>query len=91
MKASIDWNIGLIRAGKLHKEYGDPFDFIVTVMKQDRKAFLCGASGVFDKQTYAAVKKVLDTLDLDEVSWEKKNIKPRQINKKTGSKNEKTN
>lgn len=88
MKASIDWNVGLIRAGKDHHKYGDPFEFIVSIMRQDKKAFLMGASGTFNKETYQAVHEVLKTLDLEIVEWERKNIKPKRVRRDP---NEKTN
>lgn len=81
MKADVEWVVGVIRAGPDFKEHGDPYEFVCSIMKQDRKAFLMAASGTFNKETYKAVEQLVRTLDVDHVSWDRKNIKQRKIRK----------
>lgn len=81
MKADVEWVVGVIRAGPDFQRHGDPYEFVVTIMKENDKAFLMAASGIFTKETYDAIKQLVASLGIKEVKWDKKNIKARNIKK----------
>lgn len=81
MKADVEWVVGVIRAGPSFEKHGDPYNFVCTVMKENRKAFLMAASGTFTKETYQAVETLVRSLEVDEISWDRKNINPKKVKK----------
>ena len=46
MSATLTWFAGTLRAGERHEAPGDPYDFVVTVVRIGDVAYLSGGNGM---------------------------------------------
>ncbi len=74
MGAHVEWTHGVLRAGGGFDEFGDPYDFVCTVIRRGDEAEMIGAAGQFSKQTYESIKTVLAEEGVTKVHWDR--LKP---------------
>lgn len=78
-----DWEIAIVRAGPLLDKFGDPFEFVCTVMRKDDQAIIKGACGKrYSAATFKAIKELMEKERILNVTWERKNNEPRIVIKK---------
>lgn len=76
MGVSIEWVIGVVRAGRNFSSFGDPYDFSCTVILRGETAELIGASGRFDMRFRQPLIELLKERGVKRVSWERSGREP---------------
>jgi hypothetical protein len=80
MGAGLEYLVAVIRAGPEYKSYGNEYTFVCTVLFKGDEAFILGAVGEYNRETYRQIKKALvDIHGCKKIHWEKKNNKPREV------------
>lgn len=82
MNAGLEYLVAVIRAGPEYKTHGDPYTFVASVLFKGDEAFILGAVGEYNRETYRQIKKLLvDIHGVKKLNWEKRNNKTREVNK----------
>ena len=79
MKAHLEWIVCVIRTGKNFEGHGDPYEFVVTGVRDGDKMYLKGAVGKYDKATYKAITSAIKETGVTKIEWERRNNKARVI------------
>lgn len=75
MKAEVEWIVGIIRCGKDFHQHGDAYDFSATLVKQDGKIEIVGASGNITPEAFKSMKREVTKLcPEDEIFWRRKTL-----------------
>jgi hypothetical protein len=74
--AHIEWTTGILRMGRRFEEWGDPYEFACTVIREgDTVTFMgaaaeCSMSIVAERQR---IREMLEPLGITKVRWTRRN------------------
>lgn len=81
--AFIEWTQGLIRGGENCFEFGAPYTFVLSVIRQGDEAYLYGLcmkdKTRFTSKEWDAIKAILIGHNFKTARWERKNNGSREV------------
>ena len=76
MGLTIEWIMGIARAGKDHNTYGDSYEVSCVILKDAKTATVKGASGnTLTREVVDDLKAQLFSLGVTKIKWVRKNGK----------------
>ena len=72
MGISIEWVTGIIRGGKDHHKFGDPYEFSCTILKDRDTVYLKGAVGHLYTHFRSELREEFVKEGIKKVLWETK-------------------
>lgn len=64
----ITRDVGILRGGENFK-YGEPYDFVATILKLNHKAYIMGYKGEYTKAIRSAIQETLTDSNITEVYY----------------------
>ena len=71
MAATIEWETGLLRWGREHREFGDPWETVVAVTRYGTTARLHGGCGPMPRAAVVAIRDALADQGFERIIWER--------------------
>jgi hypothetical protein len=75
----IEWNIGVVRGGPGTEKFGDPYNFVCTIIRTGDDAYIMAACGEFNTDIYRSIASELKKIGVKNVTWDRKNKTERTV------------